>query len=452
MFLLAAFIYAYIAYYFSTKYFPNTSINGIDVSEKTAEEAIKNQKQLFDDYKVIISSDIMDKKEVYNQSYLILKDESEFEDIIDKQDCWKWPLHLRLRHDNEIADIEISNENINQLADQIIAENSADTVKPVDAKLQYNETTKVYDIIEAVHGSKIIKENLDGSLLSHFSQVTIQDINRKKYAEIDITNTYEQAEITGETEKLVNAREKLNKYLSTKITWKLGDKTTILDADTIHSFLSWDKKYKPKLEKTAVEDFLYQNVSKKFNTYGKTRKLKLKSGKATIKGGYYGWLVNLNKEVSQVMSDIKEGKQEERKPIFSQEARAEGENDIGDTYIDVSIDDQHVWLVHGDKTVMESDCVTGDASSGRDTPKGTFFIEYKATDYTMKKYNTHVDYWMPFNTTEGVGLHDADWRGSFGGSIYRGNGSHGCVNLPPSFAKKLYKNKYVTVGLPVIVH
>ena len=70
----------------------------------------------------------------------------------------------------------------------------------------------------------------------------------------------------------------------------------------------------------------------------------------------------------------------------------------------------------------------------------------------MKKYNAHVDYWMPFDTTYGVGLHDADWRSEFGGSIYRYDGSHGCVNLPPGFARRLYNNKYVTPGLPVIVH
>ena len=63
-------------------------------------------------------------------------------------------------------------------------------------------------------------------------------------------------------------------------------------------------------------------------------------------------------------------------------------------------------------------------------------------------YSSHVSFWMPFNG--GQGLHDATWRSSFGGSIYRGSGSHGCVNCPYSTAAVLYK--YVEEGFPVIVY
>jgi len=49
----------------------------------------------------------------------------------------------------------------------------------------------------------------------------------------------------------------------------------------------------------------------------------------------------------------------------------------------------------------------------------------------------------------GCGLHDASWRSDFGGSIYKTDGSHGCVNLPASFAAALYDK--AATGIPVIV-
>ena len=55
---------------------------------------------------------------------------------------------------------------------------------------------------------------------------------------------------------------------------------------------------------------------------------------------------------------------------------------------------------------------------------------------------------MPFHN--GQGLHDATWRGAFGGNIYTYGGSHGCVNLPLDIAAQLYNLVYV--GMPVIVH
>ena len=56
---------------------------------------------------------------------------------------------------------------------------------------------------------------------------------------------------------------------------------------------------------------------------------------------------------------------------------------------------------------------------------------------------------MPF-VGNSIGLHDASWRGSFGGSIYQSNGSHGCVNLPPDKAAELCS--LIDRGTVVAVH
>ena len=55
---------------------------------------------------------------------------------------------------------------------------------------------------------------------------------------------------------------------------------------------------------------------------------------------------------------------------------------------------------------------------------------------------------MPFNN--GIGMHDAKWRSSFGGAIYKTGGSHGCINLPPSVAKTIFDN--ISAGTPVICY
>ena len=65
-----------------------------------------------------------------------------------------------------------------------------------------------------------------------------------------------------------------------------------------------------------------------------------------------------------------------------------------------------------------------------------------------ENYETPVSYWMPFN--QNVGLHDAVWRDSFGGSIYKTSGSHGCINLPYAIAKQIYG--YAEKGMPVICY
>ena len=67
-----------------------------------------------------------------------------------------------------------------------------------------------------------------------------------------------------------------------------------------------------------------------------------------------------------------------------------------------------------------------------------------------KEYETTVAYWMAFEGN-GIGLHDATWQPSFGGSMYAsGYGSHGCVNLPYDAAESLYS--ITEVGDCVIAH
>ena len=49
-----------------------------------------------------------------------------------------------------------------------------------------------------------------------------------------------------------------------------------------------------------------------------------------------------------------------------------------------------------------------------------------------------------------VGIHDASWRDKFGGQIYKSSGSHGCINVPPKFAKELYS--ILETDTPVVAY
>lgn len=109
------------------------------------------------------------------------------------------------------------------------------------------------------------------------------------------------------------------------------------------------------------------------------------------------------------------------------------------TYINVSIAGQYLQFYKNGRLVISSNVVTGQLGK-HDTPRGTYRIRYKTrnTYLTGADYRSYVYYWMPI--VGGVGLHDATWRSSFGGSIYKSNGSHGCINLPYNTAKTIYDN------------
>ena len=108
--------------------------------------------------------------------------------------------------------------------------------------------------------------------------------------------------------------------------------------------------------------------------------------------------------------------------------------------------------------ILETDVVSGLNDKEHKTPAGAFFAYDKKTDTVLRGdkqddgewgYETPVDYWIRLTDT-GIGLHDANWRYSFGGNIWKWNGSHGCVNIPPKVMPTIYELVYE--NMPVVVH
>ena len=190
------------------------------------------------------------------------------------------------------------------------------------------------------------------------------------------------------------------------------------------------KKGKVKLDEGKVSDFV-ASIRRKYDTIFRPRKFKTSYGETiTIDSGDYGWWMNTSQEIKELTSLIKKENKGKRTPSYFQTAVSYGKNDYGNTYVEVNLTAQHVILYKDGKMVLETDCVTGNSARGYDTPEGVYGITYKQRNATLngENYSTPVDYWMPFN--KNIGLHDASWRSSFGGELYKTSGSHGCVNLP----------------------
>ena len=74
----------------------------------------------------------------------------------------------------------------------------------------------------------------------------------------------------------------------------------------------------------------------------------------------------------------------------------------------------------------------------------------KGSNSDGDEWETKCSYWNRVAIV-GIGLHDSQWRGNaFGGSIYKYNGSHGCINMPLSGAKYIYEK--VEKGTPVVMY
>ena len=123
---------------------------------------------------------------------------------------------------------------------------------------------------------------------------------------------------------------------------------------------------------------------------------------------------------------------------------------LGNTYIEVDMNKQHLYYYVDGMLNMDMPVVTGNVNRGRATPTGIFDVYNKRYHTYLRgvDYVSYVNYWLGVN--KGVGIHDANWRSKFGEEIYKTDGSHGCINCPEEKVSLLWE--VVEVGTPVVLY
>lgn len=265
---------------------------------------------------------------------------------------------------------------------------------------------------------------------------------------------YVRPEVTSTDEDMVALKEEIDAYKNMTIIFKFGKEKEKITGKMIAKNMKI-KNGKVVIGKKWIEEFV-RNMAREHNTYGKTRKFKTtKDGVVKITGGILGWWINEDETVKKIQKLLKKKKSKTTEPIYRNGAVKHGNDDVGNTYVEISLERQKLWFYKNGKKKLTSDVVTGLPTADRVTVKGVHRIYGKQKDrwlgtIAVQGYRTHVNYWMPFNW-DGQGLHDAPWRhGKFGGTIYKKSGSHGCVNMPEEKAAKLYD--LVSIGTPVVVY
>lgn len=123
---------------------------------------------------------------------------------------------------------------------------------------------------------------------------------------------------------------------------------------------------------------------------------------------------------------------------------------LSGSWVEININKQEMKMFVDNKLYVETPVVTGNIGQ-HSTTKGHHTVIGMKSPARLKGdgWDVVVNYWLKF-TYDGQGIHDSTWRSGYGGSIYMGNGSHGCVNTPFEAVKKIYSKGYV--GMPVIIY
>lgn len=435
-------------FYANNHFLQNTVVNNVAVGGLTIQEAEQKINSHIDNYKLLVETkngnhEILPENIglTYNVEEYSLKEE------LKKQNHFEW-LTASFMEPNDLvvgAEVNFDDKKLDKtIKDFNLNEKRA---KPQDAKITKGETA--FEIEKEKKTDFLNLENVKNAIEKSINQMSPSVL-------LDAAEFYTQPKVSSSDlkETITSLNKQVNKNMiitcvkdNVNIDPKLVYKWAILKGNKITGF-------NHDLMQVYVNE-----LASKYNTVGIDRKFKTSNGKTiTVGAGSYGWEINVDSTVEKIEKKLMDPDFEGQ---FAAEYTTDGfsihgnGSDIGNTYVEISISDQHMWYYKDGKLLVETDVVTGNNDGEHDTPKGVWYVLYKDSPATLvgenDEYRTEVTYWMPI-TYGGVGIHDSSWRGSgeYGGDTYTYNGSHGCINTPYDKVEKIYKN--LDAGTPVIVY
>ena len=331
-----------------------------------------------------------------------------------------------------------------------------------DAELVYDPDKDECVILDEVEGNEITDEQLQEFVRNCIEETLSGENGLDRSFEFP-KELCEMPSVYRDDEALVARKEAINQFAGAGLTYEFGDEKKEYDLMEIAELFLDIEGGKAEISDDKIASFVSDLDDEYSTRYTERTFESTLAGEITIPAGSndYGYTILEEEEAAQIREDLESREHVVREPVYLETnswgnpyyLRRNGTDDLAGTYIEVDLTAQHVWFYKDGELYCDAPCVSGDVTDGHGTKTGCFPLAYKESPSVLTggqgdgAYETEVTYWMPFY--EGQGLHDASWRYSFGGSIYRGNGSHGCVNLPSYAAAEIYNA--VETGTAIVI-
>lgn len=443
-------VYLGFAFFFSSHFYFNTWINGRNYSMNSIEQVDTHFEKLVDEYNLTLkksdrTEEVIDGTEI---SIAYAKGDG-LTQLLKSQNPFLWPVSVfqKQKLETEIG-VDYDENALQEVIGSLDCMKEENQVASVSARPEFNGTEFV--IKEEEIGSQIDVELFNAE---------VRESLESYEAELDMVEElcYVLPPYLKDSPEVAVACEAMNGYLGAEITYTFSSKQEVVDAEKIASWLTTDENMQVTFQTEQVSAYI-KELADKYDTYKTERTFTAGNGNTVkVSGGNYGWLIDQEAEYAALCANIENKEVITKEPVYKKKAATHDGPDWGNSYVEIDLSNQIVYLFKDGKLIDSSSCVTGNVSAGNGTPQGVYSIAYMDKDAVLRgpkqedgtyEWESPVRYWMPFNG--GIGLHDADWRSKFGGTIYKYNGSHGCVNLPIPFAKTVFNN--VSAGTPVICH
>lgn len=437
---LVVLIYLGASIFFRSHFYPNTTVNGIEAGGKSlsyVKDAIRSEALSYS-LTIVERGGGLSTLTSGELGLSVNTDGGEIDSFLASQSGFGWVGALFRGNDYLSNIVSVDKSVIASSVKELPCMLASHITDTKDAS--YTFDGEKFVIVDEVYGTELSAATLTDAVAD--AALSLRD-----KLDLEAEKVYVQPEVLSDDPGLVAKVEGLNDKVDMTISYEVGEK---IDSAAIAKWIVVSDSGSVSYDEDAIEEYV-ASLAKKYDTAGQSKTLKTSYGNTvTVKGGSYGWKIDKEGEKAEILSDLSAGEDVSRDFVYEYTAASHGANDYGDSYVEINLSAQHLFLYVNGSLVTQSDFVSGNVSKGNGTHIGAYRVTYTQKDAVLRgdDYETPVTFWMPFNGNEG--MHDATWRSKFGGSIYKTSGSHGCVNLPYSAAQTIFSK--VKTGFPVLVY
>lgn len=458
--------YFFLAYYYQDGFRVNTWINGVYCTGKTVEEV--NEELMTDvieppvivistnsgrdaDYDNVIDLGEMD----FRCDYI-----SALNEYMASQNPFLWVDNIFLHQNNELhPKISYDEKAFREAFEQTCVRQYSERLSrmyillSIDEKDGWSFHDGLTHRIDMDRALKLVKEAIDEGQY---------EIN------IDELDCFHDIPLTEEQEEIRSMWERLQGFINSDLVYDMGAEQIALDPAKVSYFLKYEYREDLQMDYPLLDEqgqFILNeeeirkfvaDLAEEYDTYGKDREFQSSRGDLVTvpSGGTYGTTLDQEAEVEFLMENLfsdemHTGEASLHIPAYEKQGYVRGKDDIGGTYIEIDMTEQHMYYYKDFQLVLDTDVVTGNINRRMGTPEGINYVYYMQRDRVLRGpgYASPVKFWMAVKGA--VGIHDASWQPIFGGERYKTNGSRGCINTPTDVMAELYD--MTELGTPVLM-
>lgn len=436
--------YALGSNYYSKHFLPNTQIEAVEISNMSLEQAQKTMDNQNKNQTFQIKLDNQVLKEIKKSDFGMESNaKATLESILKAQNPWSWGGSFFSSKKATVPKTTFNQEILTQQLNSLKTE--------LDQVNQGRTQTQDAGISKEASGFVIIPEVQGNNFNIDQAMKAIEEGLKSDQASVNLNNFIQKPSVTSKDAHLQEELNIANRAMQVQANYSINGTTFQIPTEQISDWVTYENK-QVTLSQEKVQAYVQQLADQYNTSTNPTSFSSTKRGTVSVPAGTLSWSIQVADEAAALSEQILAGENFTRSPITKGSAKA-SQPLVKDTYIEVDLINQHMWYYKDGAVVISTDVVTGKPTT--QTPKGVYYIWKKERNATLRgtnddgsKYESPVSYWMPVDWT-GVGIHDSEWQPAYGGDLWKTNGSHGCVNTPPSVMAQLYNA--VEVGTPVII-